>query len=66
VTLPHSPPLHPRIQAVADFFALVYGLRLSEGEDRPVVFACRWVGGHLDGMPEACGVPCGRSRRRAS
>lgn len=32
---------------VAEFFALVYGLRLSANEDRPVPFACRWVAGHL-------------------
>jgi hypothetical protein len=49
----HTGPveLPPKVQEVADFFAKVYSLRLKDGEDRPVPFACRWVGGYL-GMSE--------------
>ena len=36
------------VRRVAVFFALIAGLRLAAGDDRPVPFACGWVGERLD------------------
>ena len=49
VSLPPTAPLSPKVQAVADFYALVRGLRLGSAvpDTRPVPFGCEWVGGHL-------------------
>ena len=54
VTLPVTAPLPPKVQAVADFYARVRGLRLATAnpDTRPVPFGCAWVGRHLD-MPKA-------------
>jgi hypothetical protein len=50
VNLPDTPPLHPNVQAVADFYRLVHGLRLTSPrfhEHPEVPFGCAWVGRHL-------------------
>jgi hypothetical protein len=41
----------PAMRSVAEFFALVRGVRLWKGDDRPVAFACGWVGRWL-GLPK--------------
>jgi len=46
---------------VAVFFALVAGLRLEAGDDRPVPFGCEWVGRHLGGVPK---LTVWRARKR--
>lgn len=69
----------PVERRVAQFFGLVHGLRLAAGDDRPVPFACRWVGAQLslprqtvsrtlhslvdDGVLRKCPPLPGRQRR---
>lgn len=48
VELPQLPPSAPPVvRRVADFYVLVRGLRLAWVDDRPVLFACGWVGEKL-------------------
>lgn len=48
------------VHRVSAFFGLIAGLRLAAGDDRPVPFACGWVGEHLD-VPK---LTVWRSRKR--
>jgi hypothetical protein len=51
VRLPNA-DLDAKAQAVADFYAVVRGLRLPVDHlPDPVLFGCGWVAGHL-GMPK--------------
>ena len=47
--LPHN--ASPTMRRVAAFFVVVRGLRLYAGDDRPVPFACGWVGEKI-GLPK--------------
>lgn len=64
VTLPPLPDVAPKsMRRVAEFFALVYGLRLEGGEERPAPFACGWVASKL-GEPEVTPMTVHRALRK--
>ena len=52
VYLPLPDDLPEIARKIADFYALIYGLRLTIPDRRPVPFASRWVGAKVD-IPEA-------------
>jgi hypothetical protein len=54
------------MRTVADFFRLVYGLRLSVDDDRPVPFAVDWVAEHTGLSPAHVGRIIRRLRDAAT